>query len=65
LRNDAVVRPDAAVIERATRDPRDDYLVALEKVAEAVLVSSDRDLLDADIGDLEILSAREFLERLA
>jgi len=27
LRNDAVVHPDAAVIERATRDPGDDYLV--------------------------------------
>jgi len=65
LRNDAVVHPDAAVIERATRDPGDDYLVALAKAAEAVLVSSDRDLLDADIGDLEVLSARDFLDRLA
>jgi hypothetical protein len=30
-----------------------------------VLVSSDRDLLDADIADLEVLGARECLERLA
>jgi uncharacterized protein len=65
LRSDAVVHPDAAVIERATRDPRDDYLVALAKAAGAVLVSSDRDVLEADIVDLEILSPREFLERLA
>jgi predicted nucleic acid-binding protein len=52
-RSNAVVHPDPAVVERATRDPRDDYLVALAKAAEALLVSSDRDLLDTDIGDLE------------
>jgi uncharacterized protein len=65
LRGDAVVHPDPAAVERATRDPHDDYLVALAKAAGAVLVSSDRDVLDADIGDLEVLSAREFLDRLA
>lgn len=65
LRSDAVVHPDPAVIERATRDPHDDYLVALAKAADAVLVSSDRDLLEPDIGDLEVLNAREFLDRLA
>jgi hypothetical protein len=27
--------------------------------------SSDRDVLDADIGDREVLSARDFLDRLA
>jgi uncharacterized protein len=65
LRSDAVVHPDPAVTERATRDPHDDYLVALAKAADAVLVSSDRDLLEADIGDLEVLNAHEFLDRLA
>jgi putative PIN family toxin of toxin-antitoxin system len=65
LRSDAVVHPDTAVIQRATRDPRDDYLVALAKAAGAVLVSSDRDLFEADIADLEIVSTRGFLERLA
>ena len=65
LRSDAVVHPDPAVIERATRDPHDDYLVALAKTADAVLVSSDRDPLEADIGELEVLNAREFLDRLA
>jgi putative PIN family toxin of toxin-antitoxin system len=65
LRSDAVIHPDAAVIERATRDPRNDYLVALAKAAGAVLVSSDHDLLEAHIADLEIISARAFLERLA
>jgi len=65
LRSDAVVHADPAVIERATRDPHDDYLVALAKAAGAVLVSSDRDVLEADIGDLEVLNARAFLDRLA
>jgi putative PIN family toxin of toxin-antitoxin system len=65
LRSDAVVHPDPAVVERVTRDPRDDYLVALARAAEAVLVSSDRDVLEADTGDVEVLSAREFLDRLA
>jgi hypothetical protein len=51
-------------VERATRDPHDDYLVALAKAAGAVLVSSDRDVLEADIGDLEVLNACEFLDRL-
>jgi putative PIN family toxin of toxin-antitoxin system len=65
LRSDAVVHPDPAAVERVTRDPSDDYLVALARAAEAVLVSSDRDMLEADIGDVEVLSAREFLDRLA
>ena len=65
LRSDAVVHPDPAVVERVTRDPGDDYLVALARAAQAVLVSSDRDVLEADIGDIEVLSAREFLDRLA
>lgn len=65
LRNDAVLHPDPAVVERVTRDPRDDYLVALAKAADAVLVSSDRDVLEADIGGVETLSAREFLDGLA
>jgi uncharacterized protein len=65
LRSDAVVHPDPAAVERVTRDPRDDYLVALAKAAEAVVVSGDRDVLEADIGQVEALSAREFLDRLA
>jgi predicted nucleic acid-binding protein len=65
LRSDAVFHPDPSVVERVTRDSRDDYLVALATAAEAVLVSSNRDLLEADIGDVDVLSAREFLDRLA
>ena len=47
-----------------TRDPDDDYLVALARAAGGVLVSGDRDLLEADVVDVEILSPREFLARL-
>lgn len=65
LRGDAIVHPDPADVERTTRDPRNDYLVALANTADAVLVSSDRDVLEADIGDVEVLSAREFLDQLA
>ena len=65
LGSDAVLQPDPPVVERVTRDRRDDYLVALAKAAEAVLISSDRDVLEADIGDVDVLSAREFLDRLA
>jgi uncharacterized protein len=65
LRNDAVVHPDPGVVEPVTRDPRDDYLVALANAADAVLVSSDRDVLEADIGGIEALTPREFLDRLA
>lgn len=47
-----------------TRDPQDDYLVALTRLAGAdLLVSLDRDLLDADL-DLSIATPAEFLDRL-
>lgn len=48
-----------------TRDPDDDYLIALAVAAQAdVLVSGDRDL--ADLADLAVLvlTPRVFLERL-
>ena len=47
-----------------TRDPDDDYLVALARNAGGVLVSSDQDLLEADVADIEIFSPRAFLARL-
>lgn len=38
--------------EPATRDPDDDYLIALARAARAdLIVSVDRDLLDADLED--------------
>ena len=49
------------------RDPRHARRLPrrLAKAAGAVLVSSDRDVLEADIDDLEVVNAREFLDRLA
>ena len=47
-----------------TRDPDDDYLVALARATGSVLVSGDRDLLEADVADVEILRPRDFLQRL-
>lgn len=55
---------DAQLSEPITRDPDDDYLVALARDAGGVLVSGDRDLLDAELDDVEVLSPREFLTRL-
>ena len=60
----ATVMDDVDPGEPITRDPDDDYLVALARAAGGVLVSGDRDLLEADVADVEILSPREFLARL-
>jgi putative PIN family toxin of toxin-antitoxin system len=50
----------------ATRDPGDDYLVALARSANAdVLVSVDRDLLEADVSDVAVVTPADFLTRLA
>lgn len=56
---------DAKDIPIVTRDPDDDYLVALLRTSGAhVLVTGDRDLLDLQLADVEVLAPREFVERL-
>jgi putative PIN family toxin of toxin-antitoxin system len=56
---------DAKAIPRVTRDPDDDYLVALLRTSQAdALVSGDRDLLDLEVAEVEVLAPREFVERL-
>jgi putative PIN family toxin of toxin-antitoxin system len=48
------------------RDPDDDYLVALMRSSEAdVLVSLDRDLLDAQLANITVLDPAKFLDRLS
>jgi len=48
------------------RDPDDDYLVDLTRASGAeVLVSLDRDLLDAQLSDVTVLDPAKFLARLA
>lgn len=62
---DATVTADPSDREPVSRDPRDDYLVALSRAAVAhVLVTGDRDLLGVDLPDLTIVSPREFLDLL-
>ncbi|HWY89653.1 MAG TPA: putative toxin-antitoxin system toxin component, PIN family [Solirubrobacteraceae bacterium] len=47
------------------RDPDDDYLVALMHATEAdVLVSLDRDLLDAQLDDITVIDPAVFVGRL-
>ena len=51
--------------DQLTRDPKDDYLVRLVRGSGiAVLVSGDRDLLEADIDDVETLTPRSLLDRI-
>ncbi len=58
-------RPDPAEVSPSVRDPADDYLVALAREAHAdVLVSLDRDLLDAGLTDIAIERPAAFLARL-
>ncbi len=64
LERDAVLAQDPTDVPPATRDPDDDYLVALARAAGAqIIVSSDRDLLEAEVGDIAVLSPRDFLAR--
>jgi predicted nucleic acid-binding protein len=47
------------------RDPDDDYLVALMRATQAdVLVSLDRDLLDAQLDDITVVDPAVFVGRL-
>jgi putative PIN family toxin of toxin-antitoxin system len=56
---------DPARPERVSRDPGDDYLIALARSASAdVLVTGDNDLLVLEVPDLAIVSPRGFLRRL-
>jgi uncharacterized protein len=49
-----------------TRDPDDDYLVALARAAGAeAIISLDRDLLDAELTDLPVWTPGRLIESLA
>ena len=63
LRATATVAVDPPVAQRRSRDPDDDYLVALAESVEAVVVSGDRDLL-ALAPELPVLAAAQFLGQL-
>jgi len=58
--------PDSPVSPTETRDPNDDYLVALARLAKAdAIVSVDLDLLEADLDGVAAYRPRAFLELLA
>ena len=63
LRAAAAMQADADRVDHISRDPGDDYLLALAKASASVLVSGDRDLLVLE-PDLPIQEPRAFLEHL-
>lgn len=66
LRRIAHMAQDPKVRAAVVRDPQDDYLVALALASKAeVLVSSDRDLLEADITSPVVVDPKAFLASLA
>ena len=65
LRHAAVIVEDPAEVEPISRDPNDDYLVALAREARAhVLVSSDGDLTSIEGNDPPVVTPRRFLSSL-
>jgi len=60
MAGDPVSRP------AVTRDPKDDYLVALARAERAeAIISGDRDLLDAGRADVAVWTPRELVDRLS
>jgi uncharacterized protein len=65
LRAGATMLEDPPGEAPITRDPDDDYLVRLTRVSRAVaLVSGDRDLLEADMEDVDVWTPRAFIDRV-
>ena len=65
LRHAAAMVEDPAEVERVSRDPNDDYLVALAREAGAhVLISSDGDLTSIEGNDPPVVTPRRFLSSL-
>jgi uncharacterized protein len=63
VRRGAVIAPDPADPRSRSRDPGDDYLVALAEAGRAVLVTGDRHLLEL-AGALPVATVREFVDSL-
>jgi putative PIN family toxin of toxin-antitoxin system len=61
----AIVVQDAPDPDTVTRDPNDDYLVALAATAHVdLLVSGDRDLTELEDAPVPIVTPRALLDRL-
>lgn len=65
MRENAEIVDDPQRVEPISRDPDDDYLIALSRAANAdVLVTGDEDLTSVSVTGLEILTPRQLLDRL-
>jgi putative PIN family toxin of toxin-antitoxin system len=65
LAQDATTIADPPALPGVSRDPDDDYLIALARATQAdYLISGDRDLLDLQDPDPPVLSPRQFAELL-
>lgn len=65
IQRHATVVGDPRERPTATRDPKDDYLVALARQEDVdAIVSGDRDLLDAGLTTPPVWSPRDLAERL-
>ena len=65
LRNEAIVVADPDDEPAVTRDPDDDYLVALASEAGAFgIVSGDAHLTELEVPELQVLTPRQFLDGL-
>lgn len=62
LRRAATMAGDPAAPPRRSRDPGDDYLLALAASSAAILVTGDQDLLD--VKDVPVETTRGLLSRL-
>jgi uncharacterized protein len=63
LRRSARSADDVPEPARRSRDPGDDYLIALAEQERALLISGDRHLLDL-AREIPVLSPRAFVDRL-
>lgn len=65
LQREADVCPDPEDVAPVTRDPKDDYLVALYRDAGAdLLVSGDADLLEVKASVATVITPRQLLDRI-
>jgi putative PIN family toxin of toxin-antitoxin system len=60
----ATIIDDPANPPQTTRDPGDDYLVALAQAADAVLVSGDRDLSEAGLSHPVVWTPGDLIKQL-